>query len=783
MEILTLLKANIKSKKGSFISIMILTLLIVTISAAVMGIRNNMFNAYDYAADNADIGDLTIMIQDKYVTKEILDKLSSTKNVDRTEVFKCVLSDDRKYYSSGEWDGNSYFLRPFDDKLKVYNDDSDGFLDTVPELSDGEIILPYGLRSSVNCRVGDTVTLPFPDKDRVFTIKAFVQEPTMGAEFIGWKYVYISDENYSKLSSELASYDTDDKTVFVDSIKVFKSDSSMSDIVLQTEINKETNLITLSFGSMQRAQSRNYTTLFTNIITGVMLGFVLVLFVIVLIMIAHGIKSEIELDYQNLGILKSQGVSNKTLNVVIALRYLSAQISAAIIGVIAAIPLEKALSRVFFSNTGILPLNSGAAFESALLILLMLALSTLVIFIMTRKLARISPVKAIIGGKQDVYFSNRLTAPVTKKALMPSIAFRSITSDIKKYVGLILITAMLAFFAVTVNLMSESISSRNSLEAMGSIITDLDVIVTNEAAYDKVPEIEEIINKYTGISKRIFMGGGYVSVDGVQIYSSFYQYDDAISAMIKGRLPKYDNEMLITEIAADELGLEIGDKVKVGRRDKETELVITGFNQNMNDAGISVSIPLKSAKKLGIEHLGYLGFSLKDASEGQKISEELNDTYGDIIEASYWDINEELDQDTTIVAAKAMRLVIYIFSGLFALVSVMMICSKAFSQEKTDIGIYKAIGFTSSRLRRQFAVRYFIVSLIGGAIGSLFGAFFSESLLEVIFRLFGVSKLNTSPNAFTYLSAVAFVSVCVLVFSFIVSRRVKRIDVRELITE
>ena len=130
-----------------------------------------------------------------------------------------------------------------------------------------------------------------------------------------------------------------------------------------------------------------------------------------------------------------------------------------------------------------------------------------------------------------------------------------------------------------------------------------------------------------------------------------------------------------------------------------------------------------------------------------------------------------------------MSLVIYIFSGLFALVSVMMICSKAFSQEKTDIGIYKAIGFTSSRLRRQFAVRYFIVSLIGGAIGSLFGAFFSESLLEVIFRLFGVSKLNTSPNAFTYLSAVAFVSVCVLVFSFIVSRRVKRIDVRELITE
>ena len=89
MEILTLLKANIKSKKGSFISIMILTLLIVTISAAVMGIRNNMFNAYDYAADNADIGDLTMMIQDKDVTEEILDKLNRDIAATDYRIFLC----------------------------------------------------------------------------------------------------------------------------------------------------------------------------------------------------------------------------------------------------------------------------------------------------------------------------------------------------------------------------------------------------------------------------------------------------------------------------------------------------------------------------------------------------------------------------------------------------------------------------------------------------------------------------------------------------------------------
>ena len=41
MEILTLLKANIRRKKGSFISIVVLTFLIMATAAAVLGIRHN----------------------------------------------------------------------------------------------------------------------------------------------------------------------------------------------------------------------------------------------------------------------------------------------------------------------------------------------------------------------------------------------------------------------------------------------------------------------------------------------------------------------------------------------------------------------------------------------------------------------------------------------------------------------------------------------------------------------------------------------------------------------
>ena len=114
---------------------------------------------------------------------------------------------------------------------------------------------------------------------------------------------------------------------------------------------------------------------------------------------------------------------------------------------------------------------------------------------------------------------------------------------------------------------------------------------------------------------------------------------------------------------------------------------------------------------------------------------------------------------------------------------IIMICTKAFTQERTDIGIYKAVGFTVGKLRVQFAVRFFIVSLVGGVIGSAAGSIFSVKLLDLIFSLFGVSKVVPEYTAFTFIGAVAFVSLCVLVFSFIVLGKVKRVEVRELVTE
>ena len=112
-----------------------------------------------------------------------------------------------------------------------------------------------------------------------------------------------------------------------------------------------------------------------------------------------------------------------------------------------------------------------------------------------------------------------------------------------------------------------------------------------------------------------------------------------------------------------------------------------------------------------------------------------------------------------------------------------MVCSNAFTRERTDLGVLKALGFTSRRLRAQFALRFFIISVIGGAVGAAAGSLFSVSLLDLVFSTFGITKVYPDSTPLTYITAAAFVIICVTVFAYIVSGKIRKVETRELVTE
>ena len=778
MEIWTMLKANIKHKKGTFISIVIMMILISMSLTAIISVSDNADKSVEKAYEQVNAGELTFFIKEKDLSQKLLDSVKNHNTVDTVKSYEAVCSE--MVEVNGNEDGNSWFLQKLRKEYRIQDKDLSGYAEETPDLKKGEIYVPQGIITKLKCNIGDTVKITTISGTYRFKIKGAVVEPVNGASVMGWKQVFISDEDFEQIRADVGQVEEEEKCGRFQVVQVYKSDAcDLKDNEFKRQLNLDTGIIDYAQGSLTKAQSMHYTNLFPEIIFSILSVFIGLLLVIVLIVIRHSISTGIEMDYVNLGILKSQGFTQGKIRLLFLMQYLLAECIGVVIGMILAVPLTKALGDVFQTISAI-PAQADISVGTCLLMISMvLLLSGVFIFVTTRKVSTISPVRAISGGHNEIYFDSRIKAPICKKGLMPTLALRQFTASGKRYIGTIFIVSLLVFFMMTIMILGNVVTSKSATESMGMIYTECEVTFKETPSDQTIEKIEKTVEKYSGIEKKYYYSNMYLSINGGEIYCFVYKNPEVIQTL-KGRAPLYDNEIVITEILADELGVKMGDTVTISQKDKKAEYIVSGIHQSMNDTGLCFSMSSEGAKKLGIKNIQWGGYSLSNPEQAKKIAKELNRKFSDILEAEQVDM--ELD-DTLQVAIDAMKAVIYIFSIVFALVVVTMVCAKTFMKEKNDIGIFKAIGFTSVQLRLQFAVRFLIVAMIGSVFGAVLSVLFSGEMLSGLLRGMGVTHLVVSFTTATFLVPIVLVCGCFFVFAFLVSRKIKKVEVRMLVTE
>lgn len=801
MEIITLVKAGIRNRKGIMTGFMLLTLVIVVSVISMLGVRKNYESAKDKAFEVEDKGVILGFFQYDSFSDELKDKVIAEDTVDFIEEYDSLTGINPSIGDKN--DGNGYIVNKLIDTIPIFNENQDELI--MPgtkeysehKLEKGEIYVPYGLISKLSAKVGDKISLGFLDGYREFVIKGFVQEAYMGSSIIGYKMVFISDEDFDEIYQSVQDCfenpDTDKwaygKTVFI--FPTEKADKSsdifLRQLTLNTKLNDKGRMV------ITRETSEHYTGIYINIMLAAITGFAFLLFAIFIIVAAHNISTEMEIDYTNIGILKSQGFTDRTIRYIYVLEYLFVEFVGIILGVIISIPLERYLSKVFFSLTAILPEKNLPILESILFTLLLFVITFLFIYIFTRKVAKTSPVKAISSGREDFYFDSWINAPIKKRLMDFWVGLRQLTSAPRRYISIVIVTSLLIFSIISVELMSGFIQSRNALQSMGEPFLDLEFALKGENPKCTVEDIENIVKKYTEIKGRRYKSHIYVSINGENIQVQVMAYPEELSSIITGRDVKYENEIVITEQVKKLLDIDIGDTVTIGRNEYSDEYVVVGIYQTMNDTGKAISMSLDGLSRLrkdptdkyNVNQLGMYGMVLEDPSVGEKIADEVIEKYGDDIEIEAHDFEKDSIEflDMFYVAAQASRYTIYGLSFIFALVTVIMVCAKAFIQEKTDLGIYRATGFSAGRVRRQFASRFMIICMISTVIGILLGRFFSDDLLSSLFGMFGVSHVALEYNMWFFIKPSIVFIVGYYILGYIASHKVKKLNARELITE
>lgn len=779
MEILTLLKANIRHKKGSFTSVVILTMIIAMSVTTILGIKESAFEGVYRSHEIMDTADFLVQFDNAgRLTDEMVDDVRSDSRVASVEI-RDYLIVTKSVMNDNEYT-NSCMLVKMDEDTKLLKDDISGLREDVPELKQGEIYVPQGLLSNVYGEVGQKVTMETMAGEFEFTVKGVFLDPLVGASVIGWKRFCIGEADYRMIEAEVAAKETEDMRGIGKALEVYKKpDCALATAQFRRELNKDTGIVDVGNSSLTRDMSIHYTILFPQVISSCLLVFIMLLLAIVLIVTVHSISMEIESNYVTFGVLKAQGFGQHKIQLLFLAQYLSAELLGAVLGIAISIPLVGVSSNMFAMITAVPAVLSVPFGQIVLLLLFLFTLSAVSILTVTIKINQISPVRAISGVKKEIYFDSRLNAPISKKLLSASLAFRQFTSAKRRYIGTFAIVAILVFFMMTINVLSNTFNSKSASESMGMMVTEVDVGPQKQLSTKEFAEIEKEVEKYTKIEKAYYYVNSYFSFEGEEIMGQIFQNPELLPAL-KGRTPIYDNEIAVSPLLLEEFELKIGDEVTVGWNGEKKTYLIVGTVQLMNDAGRCFVLSYEGAERIGYEQWLWGCYSLESDDRAEEIVKALNGKFAGWIKARE---NQAMMEEAYDMVILSMQIIIYVFSLLFSLIVVHMVCAKAFVQERTDIGIYKAIGFTAGKLRLQFAVRFLTAAVFGSIIGSICSYVFSARILELLLRGIGITSFETRFDIFTFVVPIAIICMGFFSFAFLSSRKIKRVEIRELVQD
>ena len=517
-----------------------------------------------------------------------------------------------------------------------------------------------------------------------------------------------------------------------------------------------------------------------NAFSGFLAAFVVVLIFVVLIVLGHGIGSSIEADYVNMGILKTIGFTGGKLRRIQLAQYMLVILTGMVLGILAAVYVSRIVSAATLTTTGIrIPTDLPAAWCFLISGLLFLVLTGFIVF-KTGKLKRITPMKAI-GGEAFIYGTRvKKGFPIRGNYLKYSMALRQLTAGARRYSGACIVAILLVFFASMIGRMATWLGAdgKGMMDAFNPAAHDIGVQIFGEHTPQ---EAEETVLSYTGITDRYLLAMQGVSVNGID-YTANAITDPERFHIVEGRTSKADDEIVVTEFVASDLGVAVGDTVTVQADLGSEEYVISGIYTCANDMGDNIGMSREGYLKIGSDDpaIWCHHYFLEDASQKEAIIVALDESYGGDVHVHE---NTWPGLYGIISAMQALLVFLYGMVAAFILIVTIMTGSKILSAEQRDIGIYKAVGFTSGQLRGTFALRFMIVAVLASIIGTILAAALTDSLVSIVMRMAGISNFSSGMTAGNTLVPSAVVILLFTGFAYAVSWKVKKVDLTVLITE
>lgn len=766
---LSILKRDLKRKKTMNTILLIFMVLSVMFVSSSVNTMLSVMSATDKFLDLSGAGDCFVAILGAQASEEAQQKLQSFEGVDAIKsehIF--YLNENAVHYDGRIVEITSNGILNCVDDLSTRLFDADK--NELTTVNDGEVYVKRSVLEKNDIPIGATISLTVGGYTRTFTVKGITLDAIFGSDMMGTPRFVISHGDFEQYVQHTTG-------------PLYDMYKGMLLNITTKDVRKVENAVSgidgVAFAGAREIIKMSY--MMDMITAGVFLIVSICLIIISLVLLKFTIGFTISEEYREIGVMKAIGIKNGRIRTLYMVKYLAMAIVGAVVGFVAGIPFGNMM--IDRSSQNII-IGEGAGWWVNLLCAIAVV-GVIVLFcrLSTGKVKRFTPVDAIRSGETGKRYKKKGLLCLAKSPSRPVffMAVNDLLSGFRHF-AVMGVTFLVGVLMISVILNTISTLQSPQLLAWFSM-ADCDVTLEDKDATDKYtrPDGQTLRANYLKEMEQTLADNGMPAVCFAEsLFKMSVQHGDSKTislvfigsgttadqyAYIDGTPPQNTDEVALSYVVADKLGVRIGDEVTIKTGGNE-QFIVTALFQCMNNMGegvrFSEKLPLDFSKVLG-----YFGYQIRftdtpSAAERRQRYDKIKALYpdytlrtaGEYVDYSIGSIAGALDDIKNFILLVVM---------LINILVVVLMERSFLAKERGEIALMKAIGFKNRSLIAWQTIRTALLMLAAILIGILLTEPVSQLAVGGIFQMMGAKyilfDINWLASCVVYPLAVLAVTV------------------------
>lgn len=776
-------KHNLKKKKSDVVVLTFLIMLAATLLYISISALTNTGRVLDNVYEETNGADWIFITPSKERDK-LTEIISSREEVADWEVTPCFYEEGIKYHGVGEEENEMTFCMGAMEEIRniqrYYIKDEGG-------KKDNSILLPYYFKAGFSYETGDKIYLTFGEHEYEFEVMGFIEDGLFPTPLnVNVYRCYIGEKYINEIKEKEAGVFNGGYYEYKVKLKEGESSQKFEDKV-SAIIAKEI-LDTVQYSNLQInwEAMKGGDTIMSNIGMGIIMVFGFLLMIIALIIIRFSIRNFIEENMQNIGILQAAGYTSRELKAAGMIEMACIAFGGTLLGLIAGYLCSGVVGKLQAMLIGLswkVGFDKKAAFITFGVIILIVLLVTL---ITVRVYKKITVLNALRGGIHAHNFRrNYFPLEKTKIPLPGALGVKSIFGEKIKSITVCFIVVILTFACCVGFSMYEnfSVNTDNLLKMLGAetgtaIVTgeNLDTIAEEIISWEQVEKVGCYDNCHIKITK---------GNENITLVCDFWKEPEELEneIMLEGRLPKYDNEIVITTSVSERLQAEVGDVVYVEGKGEAKDYIVSGIDQKINNMGIRAMMNFEGTERLNGQSHVYSLYVFTTAGTGyEKIESLLLEKYNGI---KIMDSEKMMgDMLSSVSAAMKLICILFVCITVFVVYMVVMLLIKTkVVRERKNYGVYKALGFTTKQLMAQAVMSNLPLIVIGALFGIIGSVYLTEYLVMICLSFAGIRSCSMVVNSIWLFLTFVGITVIALIVAICFSLQIRKVEPAKMLMD